>query len=97
MVELDLNPQRSYWADSHYPLPMDGPDVVEIQFIDVRACYRRSGIGSAVVRWVTERYPDRQVLVLSADESEGFWAALGWQTISPDDSGYRTMYASPLP
>lgn len=95
LLELDLRPHRSYWGGSHYPLPMDGPDVIEIQFIDVRLAHRGRGIGTAIIQWVTEQYPQRQMLAL-AEASDGFWQSLGWELIAPDDGRSRPMYASPL-
>ena len=95
LLELDLKPHRNYWRDSVYPLPMDGPDVIEIQFIDVRLAHRGRGIGKEIVHWVAEQYPQRQLLAL-AEASDGFWQSLGWDLIVPDGSGFRPMYASPL-
>lgn len=94
-LELDLKPHRSYWEGSDYPLPMDGPDVIEIQFIDVRLAHRGRGIGTAIVHWVAEQYPQRQMLALS-EEADGFWQSLGWELIAPDDGRSRPMYASLL-
>jgi len=95
LLELDLKPHRSFWSGSHYPLPMEGPDVIEIQFIDVRLAHRRRGIGTAIIHWVAEQYPQRQMLAL-AEASDGFWQSLGWELITPDDGRSRPMYASPL-
>lgn len=95
LLELDFKPDRSYWGGTHYPLPMDGPDVIEIQFIDVRHTHRGRGIGTAIVHWVAERYPQRQMLAL-AEASDGFWQSLGWELIAPDDGRSRPMYTSPL-
>lgn len=95
LLELDLKPHRSFWEGSQYPLPMDGPDVIEIQFIDVRLTHRGRGIGTAIVHWVAEQYPQRQMLALS-EKADGFWQSLGWELIAPDDGRSRPMYASPL-
>ena len=95
LLELDLKPHRSYWGGSHYPLTMDGPDVIEIQFIDVRLAHRGRGIGTAIIHWVAEQYPQRQMLAL-AEASDGFWQSLGWELIAPDDGRSRPMYASTL-
>lgn len=95
LLELDLKPHRSYWEGSGYPLPADGPDVIEIQFVDVRLPHRGRGIGTAIVHWVAERYPGHQILAL-AEESDGFWKSLGWELITPDNGRSRPMYASPL-
>lgn len=95
LLELDLSPNRNYWKGSVYDLPMEGPDIVEIQFIDVSATHRGRGVGTAVVHWVAEQYPERQIIAL-AEDSDGFWQSLGWELIGPPDSGYRPMYVSPL-
>ncbi|MCK7677261.1 GNAT family N-acetyltransferase [Corynebacterium sp. CCM 9186] len=95
LLELDLKPNRSFWRGTHYALPIEGPDVVEIQFIDVRTTHRGRGVGTAVVGWVAQQYPQRQMLAL-AEASDGFWQSLGWERIEPDESGYRPMYTSPL-
>lgn len=95
LLELDLKPHRSYWSGTDYPLPTDGPDVIEIQFIDVRLPHRGRGVGTEIVRWVSEQYPDRQMIAL-AEASDGFWQSLGWDLIAPVDDRLRPMYASPL-
>ncbi|WP_155861245.1 GNAT family N-acetyltransferase [Corynebacterium doosanense] len=95
LLDLDLKGSRGYWRGAAYRLPLNGPDVIGIEFIDVRSTHRGLGIGTAVVHWVAEQYPQRQLLAL-AEASDGFWQSLGWELVASENEGTRPMYVSPL-
>jgi ribosomal protein S18 acetylase RimI-like enzyme len=71
-VELD----SAVHVDHYEAAPHLGPTALEIQFIEVSSRFRRSGIGTEVVRELAARNPGRRLVAFS--EADEFWASLGW-------------------
>lgn len=94
-VELDAGATREGFRCSTYPIPEDGPELLEIQFLDVRADFRGQGVGTWIVRYLERENPGVQLVALS-EASEGFWVKVGWERILPDDRMRREMYVAPL-
>ena len=71
LLELDFSCDGAYWNESQYELPEKGPDTLEIQFLDVRDSFRHQSVGTAIVDWLLQHYPERQLIALS-EEADGF-------------------------
>ncbi|MBB5840631.1 hypothetical protein [Kribbella italica] len=66
----------------------------EIEFFEVRADRRRTGIGTGAIHLLTQAYTDRTFAAFSED-ADIFWAALGWTGYAhPTDPTYRTLFIS---
>lgn len=76
LLELDQSNDRAYWQGTAYQLTPEGPEVLEIQFIDVRDTHRGRGIGTTIIDQLTARYPDLQLIALS-ERADHFWESLG--------------------
>lgn len=86
--------KRRNFISSSYPIPLDGPELMEIQFIDVRESYRGHGIGTRVVEQIADKANGRQLIALS-EESDAFWESMGWRRVQPADDLRRPLYVAP--
>jgi hypothetical protein len=79
---------------AHYGVdPNLDSNALKIQLIEVSSTCRRLSIGTAIVRELETRNPDRTLVALSM-EADDFWASLGWQRYDvPNEQGPRS---SPL-
>lgn len=84
-----------YAAYPTWSCPTGG--VTEIDFIEIRPDFRRSGrhYGSAAVEAIGQTY-GQPIVAMSLDEtSDRFWRSLGWVAHTrPDGEAYRTLFTS---
>lgn len=57
-------------------VPELGPERLKIQYFEVAGDDMNRGVGTAAVRALEKRYPDRRLFVYS--DADGFWGSLGW-------------------
>ena len=69
-----------------------------IQFLEVRANYRRRGIGAQAISLLSELFPDPYLVAFSSEADE-FWSRIGW-TWHPRKDGktkhFMRLYAREL-
>ncbi|WP_285689996.1 GNAT family N-acetyltransferase [Actinoplanes sp. NBRC 103695] len=73
-------------TDDYADVPLLGASALEIQYIEVHGAHRGRGLGTAAIKLLHERYPDRRLVAFSA-EAEHFWSSLGWRRhlhVDPD-------------
>lgn len=77
LVRVEVNTARSIRAGDYRGWDWH-EQVVEITFIEVRVDQHRLGLGSAVIRELALRYPER-TLIAHPRRSDSFWQSIGFQ------------------
>lgn len=77
-------------------VPKLGPERLEIQFFEVATAARGRGVGTRAVRALEARHPDRRLFAYS-EESNGFWASLGWERFDHPEGEqfHRPLFIQP--
>lgn len=83
----------------NYPTaPQLGDEALEIQLIEVSSDYHRQGVGTEVIRLLTEAHPHRRLIAFS-EQADDFWTSLGWHRhdhpLGP--AFYRPLFIQPSP
>ncbi|MFZ2164786.1 MAG: hypothetical protein WAV45_04925 [Propionibacteriaceae bacterium] len=94
VARIDLN--ESVWVGDHPGAP-DGPDLLEIQFIEVREDLRFDGLGTEIVATIADRYLGRQLVARPTEDAESYWGKhLKWRRYGHrDGSLYPPLFVKP--
>jgi hypothetical protein len=71
-----------------------GATALEIQFIEVSRPFRRRGIGTQVISYLTANHPDRRP-VASSDQADEYWSSLEWHRYDHKEGSicWRPLFA----
>lgn len=95
VARLQLDQEVYY--DHYAEVPGLGPQVLEIDFIEVSAAFRGSGLGRRVLHLVAEHFPTRRLLAFS-ELADGFWAGQSWARYDHPQGfpAYRPLFVAHL-
>lgn len=94
VARIELDQEVHY--DHYNGVPYLGPNVLEVDFFEVLSAVRGQGVGRAALELVAECNPGRRLVAFS-EESDGFWAGLGWGRYDHPDGfpSYRPFFVAP--
>lgn len=91
-LELD----QDVYYDHYDGVPDLGPQVLEVDFFEVAASLRGSGVGRDSIHLLAHHFPTRRLLAFS-EQADDFWASLGWSRYDHPRGfpAYRPLFVAP--